>query len=362
MKIKQSAHSHAMPVIGMICFSFLTYGIFVYHSIGADSTAAVSQHTSGSTAAIVSKAIVAAGESSAEATPPSAGVTVSAGDSDSTITDPNVVARIGSTDVKLEDMRKIIASLTPDEQAAVKADPVFLMKVVRTILLEQLVMKEISAKQWGQQPEVLAHLERIRETTIADMYLRSVSMPADDFPSDAELHKAYEANKASFSVPHQFKVSQIFIAVSLTAEKEIAQRAQNKLNAIQKKLQEPNADFAAIAKSDSDDNLSGTQGGDMGWLVDTKMPAKIRAQALALPRGIVSAPVRLNDGYHILKVMDTRDLSVTPFEQVRESLTQRLRTEREHANRLVYLDKMLQASPVVVNDQAVFNLVKKAEK
>ena len=362
MKINHSIHSHALPVIGTICFCFLTYGIFAYHSIAADSDLSVSKVTSGSTASAVSNALAAAGDISSPAAVPSTGITASAGDANTAITDPKVAARIGSADVKVEDLRKTLASLTPEEQAAIANDPVVLMKVVRTILIEEVVLKEIANKQWGKQPEVQAHLERVRETALTDMYLRSVSKPPDGFPGDAELHKVYEANKAAYSVPHQFKMLQIFVAVPINAEKAVADKAQAKLEGILHKIHQPEANFAEIAKNESDDKLSGALGGDMGWLVDSKMPPRIRAQALVLPRGMVSEPVRLNDGWHILKMMDSKDFSITPFDEIKGTLARQLQIDNERTNRMAYLGKLLGEYPVTINDQAVSNILNKVEK
>lgn len=45
-------------------------------------------------------------------------------------------------------------------------------------------------------------------------YLESVSTVPEDYPSDAELQAAYQANKAQLAVPALYRVSQIFIAAS----------------------------------------------------------------------------------------------------------------------------------------------------
>jgi parvulin-like peptidyl-prolyl isomerase len=292
---------------------------------------------------------------------PVGGISASSGVTSSG-TSVDVVARIGDTDVTADDMRATIASLTPDEQAAVAADPVTLDKVIRTLLMERVVMKEILAKQWDQKPEVKAHLERVREMTLADMYLQSVSNPSDNYPSDAELHTAYDAHKGALMVPHQFLLTQIFIADPINAEKDVDDKAQAKLAGIAKELQQPGADFATIARNESDDKASAAQGGEMGWMKDEKMAPRIRAQAHILAKGAISPTVRLADGWHILKLLDSKDISVAPFDDVKVKLAQLLRAERARDNRLVYLNKLLGEHPVTINDDAVSNLLKKPDK
>jgi len=57
---------------------------------------------------------------------------------------------------------------------------------------------------------VAALLER--EGALVELYLQSVSTPSAGFPSDDDLQKVYDANRAAFLMPRQFLLSQIFIA------------------------------------------------------------------------------------------------------------------------------------------------------
>ena len=93
------------------------------------------------------------------------------------------------------------------------------------------------------------------------MYLKSISDPPKEYPDTDELKSAYEARKDSFIVPHQFKVSQIFIVLHAGADKAAIDKAQGKLEAIIKSLKEPDADFAAIAHAQSDDKGARSKAG-----------------------------------------------------------------------------------------------------
>ena len=91
------------------------------------------------------------------------GISASAGDAvmDSSSAGPDVIGRIGDTDIKtVDDIRAVIQTLDPSEQAAMAADPALLKRVVLTLLVEPMVVNEITSKKWDQQPEVQAHLEQ----------------------------------------------------------------------------------------------------------------------------------------------------------------------------------------------------------
>jgi parvulin-like peptidyl-prolyl isomerase len=62
------------------------------------------------------------------------------------------------------------------------------------------------------------------------------------------------------------------------------------------------ADFATLAKAESDDVGSGSKGGDLGTFKHGQMVAAFDQAAFVLPVGQVSEPVKTQFGYHIIKI------------------------------------------------------------
>jgi parvulin-like peptidyl-prolyl isomerase len=270
----------------------------------------------------------------------------------------DVVARVGDTDVSTEELRAYVDTLEAPERSALARDPALLSQVVRAYLARQAVLKEAQARKWDQRPEVKPQLDRLREQALTEIYLQAVSRPPDAYPSDAEVRAAYDANRKAFDVPRQFRVAQIF--VSAAGDKEKAERARARLDDVAKNLAAKGADFAAVARSDSDDKDAAARGGEIGWLTEAQMVAGVRATVVALQKGGVSAPVRLDDGWHIVKVLDVKEPSTRALPEVREALVARLRGERAKANRQAYLAKLLEQHPPAINELALSKaLVKK---
>ncbi len=120
------------------------------------------------------------------------------------------------------------------------------------------------------------------------------------------------------SVSHRF-----FVASPDGADNETAGKANAKLADIQNKLRQVGADFATIAKTDSDERVSGERGGEIGWLAEAQMLPEIKGTVVGLAKGMYSAPVHAKDGWHILKVLDTSRrrrwpwrTSMTPYSSV----------------------------------------------
>jgi peptidylprolyl isomerase len=275
--------------------------------------------------------------------------------------DADIIARIGNNDVKAEDVRAYIEMLDPREQAAVATNPSLLTQAVRQLLAARVVIKEALAKRWDQQPAIAAQLERVRENAIAETYLQAVSKPPDDFPGEAELQNAYEANKTAFLAPRQFHIAQIFIAAT-GADKPAEERARKKLDDIQKKLKARGADFAALAQTESEDADSAKRGGELAWAFENQLNPEIRAQILGLAKDTVSDPVRLGDGWHVVKLLDTKPAYTRPLAEVREQLAQRLRAERAQENRRAYVAKLLEQNPLAINELALAKLLNKPGK
>lgn len=268
-----------------------------------------------------------------------------------------VIARVGDSDVTADQVRATIQLLDARQQAALARDPALLSQTVRAILANRLVLKEATAKKWEQQPAVIAQLARARESLIVESYLQSVTAPPDSFPSEAEIKSVYEANASALLVPRRFRLAQVVVAVPRDADKAAEDTARKKLDDVVKKVKQPGADFGAIAHSSSEDSASAERDGEIGWVNEPDIRPEIRGQVTGLPKAGLTDPIRLDDGWHILKLLDTEAAHTRPFAEVRDTLVQRMRAERIEANRRAYVAELLKQTPPVVNEIALSKLL-----
>lgn len=271
-----------------------------------------------------------------------------------------VIARIASIEVTASDLRDYIALLDPRDQAALARDPTLLSQSVRQLLASKLVLKEALARKWDQEPAVAQQLERVRQSAIVETYLQSVAKVPDGFPSDADLQNAYDANKTAFLQPRQFDIAHIFIAIDKNADKPAQDAARKRVDDIEKKLKQKGADFAAIAASDSDDQATAKRGGEIGWLAEAQINPDLRKQVMGLAKNGIADPIQLDDGWHIVKLIDTKAAYTRPLSEVRDQLAEQLRRERAEVERRNYLAKLLQANPPAINELALTKLLAKS--
>lgn len=268
-----------------------------------------------------------------------------------------VVARVGDSDVTAEEVRTAIGFLDPRQQAAVSRDPALLSQTVRAILANRLVLKEAVAKKWDQQPAVVAQLARARESLIAESYLQSVTAPPENYPSEADIKSVYDANASAFLVPRRFKLAQIVVMLAKDADKAAEETARKKLDEVTKKVRQPGADFAALAHALSEDTSTAERDGDIGWVAEPDLKTEIRNQVIGLPKSGVTEPIRLDDGWHVLKLLDTEAARTRPLAEVKDALVQRIRAERAEANRRAYMADLLKQTPPAVNEIALSRLL-----
>jgi parvulin-like peptidyl-prolyl isomerase len=246
-----------------------------------------------------------------------------------------------------------LSLLDAKEKATLAGDPALLKQVVQLTHAQQLLLREARDQKWEERPEVKARLERAKETALAESWLQSVSEPPPDYPSTDELRAVWEKRRASFATPRQFRLAQIFIPCPKGAPAEMVEKAQTKLAKVKARLDSPTDDFATVARTESEDAASRDKGGEIGWLTEAQIQPELRAPIIRLREHGISEPVRLNDGWHILKCLAKREARTPELTEVQATLVAQLRAEKATANSEAHVSQLLQAHPLNVDEAAL---------
>ena len=87
-------------------------------------------------------------------------------------------------------------------------------------------------------------------------------------------------------------------------------------------------DFATVARDASADPSKPTSNVDLGYFSQDRIMPELGAAAFKMKVGEVSAPVRTQFGYHILKVLDRKPAHTAPLDEAREAITEFLKQEK----------------------------------
>jgi peptidyl-prolyl cis-trans isomerase D len=135
---------------------------------------------------------------------------------------------------------------------------------------------------------------------------------------EPELRQLYESNKDRFRTAERVKVRHILV-MTQGKPKEDAPKLKAKAEDLLKQVK-AGADFAELAKKNSDDPASASNGGAMDWFGHGQMVANFEKVAFALKPKEISGIVETEFGYHIIQLLEREDARLKPFDEVKTSL------------------------------------------
>jgi len=164
-----------------------------------------------------------------------------------------------------------------------------------------------------------------------------------------ELKKYFESNRAKFTKPESVVLSEIFLSYAGKNEADVRARAMELVTQLRS-----GADFGALAAANSERELNGVRvapqnRGKVGRFEMPNLREEIAKHIKSVKVGDVSDPLKINDGYQILRVDERSEASnsaVFNENQVREAIT----IERSPKERELYLRNLLNDSYIKISD------------
>jgi peptidyl-prolyl cis-trans isomerase D len=160
--------------------------------------------------------------------------------------------------------------------------------------------------------------------------------------ADEDVRKAYESNKERYRTGERVKIRHILLKTT-EKPKEEHPKIRAKLEGILKQIQ-GGADFAEMAKKNSEDTGSAVKGGDLDWVVRGQMVKNFEEASFSLKPKELSKVIQTEYGYHVLEVMAKEDARLKPFEEVKAELAGELKTQRSRDASQSALDSLQTAA------------------
>jgi peptidyl-prolyl cis-trans isomerase D len=130
----------------------------------------------------------------------------------------------------------------------------------------------------------------------------SIKVPRED------VERVYNEQLGKYTTPEQIRASHILLSTEGKDDAAVRTQAEQVL-----KEAKSGADFAALAKKYSQDEVSAAQGGDLDYFSRGRMVAAFDTAAFALAPGEMSDLVKTEFGYHIIKLTDRKPAIVRPL-------------------------------------------------
>ncbi|CAN7613379.1 SurA N-terminal domain-containing protein [Pseudomonas sp. GL-B-26] len=162
---------------------------------------------------------------------------------------------------------------------------------------------------------------------------------------DEDLQAAYQKETANLS--EQRRAAHILIEVN---DKVTEAQAKAKIEEIQARLAKGEK-FEALAKEFSQDPGSANNGGDLGYAGPGVYDPAFETALYALAKDQVSAPVRTDFGFHLIKLLGVEAPEVPTLASLKDKLTRELKTQQVE-QRFVEATKQLEDSSFEASDLA----------
>ena len=300
---------------------------------------------------------------------------------------PAVFARVGDAVITVDEYEmaftaaarsKFYHGKSPEGEVALLQREVADKMVTRTLLLREAQRRGIvpdradidksiagydrryaNSEQWKKTrefalPALIARLEEDSLIGQLEAQARAVAeAPVDD------VKAYYAANPDKFTEPERVRISTILIKVDPSSPKEDWDKASEEIKAIQKLIKD-GGDFAALAKEHSKES-SAANGGDMGYMHTGTVPPVAQEVLAALKPGEMSEPLRLLEGYALLKLTERVPAKLHDFERVQPRAKALLQRDLQDAAWSALIGELKKATPARVDESRFLPLTEKSD-
>ncbi|RTL16338.1 MAG: peptidyl-prolyl cis-trans isomerase [Burkholderiales bacterium] len=206
----------------------------------------------------------------------------------------------------------------------------------REVQLQRFGLKDFAAKispsdadieAFYKEPANAAKFQLPESAQIQYLVLDIEALKQDVKFSEDDLQTYYKENATRYGVPEERRASHILIKVDRGAPAEQRAKAKAKAEEILAQVRKNPADFAAVAKKNSQDEGSAANGGDLDFFGRGAMVKEFDAAVYAMKQGEISNLVETDFGFHIIQLTGTRGGDKKPFEAVRAEVEAEVRKQ-----------------------------------
>ena len=175
--------------------------------------------------------------------------------------------------------------------------------------------------------------------------LAYIALKQTDVPSGApavtsqQVEQYYQGHQKDYQVPDEVKVRHILIKVPAGADAKTDAAAKQKAEDLLKQIK-GGADFAALAKANSDDPGSKEQGGELGMIQRGVTVPAFEKAAFELQPGKTSDVIKTQFGYHILQVEEKQTAHLKPLEEVKAQIVATLTRQQEAEQQAAFAQQL----------------------
>jgi parvulin-like peptidyl-prolyl isomerase len=196
--------------------------------------------------------------------------------------------------------------------------------MLNDIVAERLLAEKARALKLDREKEFQEEAKKIEDDSLSMSLQAQFYVPVT--VSEKEIEEEYQKKSFDYRKDPTRKVRYIFVEFGQNPTAEKKAEARKKANELRVRAQR-GEDFAELARKYSDAN-SAAQGGDIGYIGRGKLQAAFEQAVWSLALWEISEPVLTKYGYCVIRVEDEKGPSVTPLEELKESIRSSLMAKK----------------------------------
>ena len=188
-------------------------------------------------------------------------------------------------------------------------------KHLDTMIDRELMLVSAYNKNLDQDSTIV---EQVQDRVEAEVFRHLYEVKViDHVIAEKTIKEIYEKSKK------EVKIQDLFLKLSSNPSEEEQQEFDTKLNLVKEDIKN-GIEFADIVRKYSDDTK---RKGMLKWSAST-MDNAIHQKAFSMREGEISEPIKTNQGYSIIKVVEVRKMNVRPYETEKERIRRELIRKR----------------------------------
>ncbi len=232
-----------------------------------------------------------------------------------------VLAKVGVYEVTESEVAYMLQSLSP-QVASQFIGPEGEERLLAELINQKLLLCEAIENKFDENEDFIEEFAKLKENFLSQYSVKKIIGSVS--VSEEEAKEFYEANPNLFVTPAQIRASHILVA------------EEEKANELYAKIQAGES-FEELA-IDNSTCPSGVNGGDLNYFSQGQMVPEFETAAYNLEVGQVSAPVKTQFGFHIIKLTEKKEDEVHGYDEVQPNIIQNLTAQKQNETYFSHLD------------------------
>lgn len=217
-------------------------------------------------------------------------------------------------------------------------------KIKKDIAVRKLVEQRITTTVKPVEEADVKALYSDVETCLKD---NTKKMKALEQKDPARFKEAMAiAAKLKQLTAEQVRIGHIYLAVTKDMKPEEVKAKEETAKKIKKEL-DGGKEFSTAVKEYTEDKAALASGGDM-ILIKGIAPKALDQQAFSLPVGEVSAPIKTDVGFHIIKIKEKRAEKQIGYDDIKRDLAQYLAQQKIQTTLAAYIGELYDKADVKI--------------